>query len=45
MCPDILNILSTDAEEAGTPKNFLARGANVGNKYYSYVFQNNNGSL
>ena len=44
MCPDILNILSTDADEAGTPKNFLARGANVGNKY-SYFFQNNNGSL
>jgi hypothetical protein len=23
MCPDILNILSTDADEAGTPKNFF----------------------
>jgi hypothetical protein len=33
MCHEILKILSKLAEEAGTPKNFLARGANKGRKF------------
>ncbi len=45
MCPDILNILSTDADEAGTLKNFLFLTGvknivdnNINYKYYLEFF-------
>ena len=31
-CPEMLNILSTAADEAGTAKNFLANKANTGSE-------------
>ena len=40
----MLNIHSTLAEEAGTPKNFFARGASKG-KAISFDFQNERGHL
>ncbi len=43
ICHEILNIRSTLADDAGTPKKRFAKGANNG-KEYSLFFQNNKGS-
>jgi hypothetical protein len=44
MCPEMLNMRSTLAEEAGTPKNFFARGASKG-KVISLDFKKDSGHL
>jgi hypothetical protein len=45
MCPLILNILSTSASEASTPRNFFANLANSGNYFSKKAMDHQNFDL